>query len=67
MVELVLLRYGGVSLDVFHERFCGFESRNLVFGNDDSGVFSDVAGGFFGAYLDDEAAESTEVDVFAVD
>lgn len=50
----------------FHEHFCGLESWDLVFGNDDSSILGDIAGSLFAAGLYDEASETTEVNVFTV-
>lgn len=44
----------------------GFECRNVVSRNNQSGILADVAGGLFGSLLDDEASEATEIHVFAV-
>ncbi len=52
--------------DFFKEYFCGFECRNVVSRNKDSGVLADVTGGFFRSLLDDETSESTEIYILAV-
>ena len=52
--------------DFFFEAVGGFESRNVVSRDNDSGVHADVAGGLFGSLFDDEASESTEIYIFAV-
>ena len=43
------------------------ESRDVVRGDGHRLLLGDVAGGFFGAVLDDEAAEATEVNGLAGD
>ena len=46
--------------------FAGLNAGNLVGGYDDSGIFRDVAGSLFRTGLDDEAAETAEVNVFTL-
>ena len=53
-------------LEVIHESASGLESGDFVLGDDDSGVFGYVAGGFLAASFNDEAAEAAEVNVFTV-
>ena len=53
-------------LEVFHEHLGGLESGDLVLGDDDGGVLGNVTGGLLRAGLDDEAAETAQVDGFAV-
>lgn len=52
--------------NVLHENLSGLEGGNLMLGNNDSGVLRDVAGCLLAAGLDDEAAESAEIDVLSV-
>ena len=63
MQERVLLH----SLHFFHEHFGGLESGDFVFGDNNGGILGDIASGFFGAHLDNEAAEATQINVFATD
>ena len=53
-------------LHFLHEHLCGLESGNLVFGDNNGGVLRDVAGSLLRTYLDDEAAETAEVNILAV-
>ena len=54
-------------LNLFHERLSGLERGNFVFGDDNSSVLGNVASGLFRTCFNDEAAEATEINVFAVD
>ena len=44
-----------------HKYLCGLESRDVVSRNGDGGMFGDIACGLLCAALDDEAAETTEI------
>ncbi len=46
-----------------HETLCRLEAGEVVCCDDDSGVLGDVAGGLLSSVLDDEAAETSEIDV----
>ena len=48
------------------EHFCGLESGNVVFGDNNRRVLGDVAGGLFCALLEDEAAEAAEIHVLVL-
>ena len=48
------------------EHLGGFESRDVMLGDNHRGVLSDVAGGLLCALLQDEAAKATEINVFVV-
>lgn len=50
----------------FLEAVSGFERRNVMSRNDDSGVLADVSGSLFGSLLDYKRTEATEIYVFAV-
>ena len=63
MVVLGLVHLLG---DFLFEAVGGFECRDIVSRNNESGVLADVPGGFLCAGLDDERAEATEIHVFAV-
>lgn len=63
MVVLGLVHLLG---DFFLEGIGGFECRDIVSRNNESGVLADVPGGFLCAGLDDERAEATEIYIFAV-
>ena len=50
----------------FLENGGGLEGRDIVGRNDDCGVLGDVACSLFSPLLDDEGAEATEINVFAM-
>ena len=52
-------------LHLIHEHLGGLESRDLVGGNGDGHVLANVTASLFGSDLDDEAAEASQIYVFA--
>jgi uncharacterized membrane protein YeaQ/YmgE (transglycosylase-associated protein family) len=48
----------------FLESVAGLESGDFVSGDDDGGLLRDVACGLFGAFLNDEAAKTANVNIF---
>ena len=52
--------------DVGHEGFGRLEGGNVVLGNDDGGVFRDVACSLLSAFFENEAAKASQVNVFTV-
>lgn len=52
--------------DVGHKGFSRLEGGNVVLGDDDGGVFGDVASSLFGAFFEDEATETSQINVFTV-
>ena len=55
---------GLLFLDFCEEALGRLEGRNVVSRDDDGGVLGDVAGGLFFSSLDDEAAETSQINVF---
>lgn len=64
--EMVVLGLVHLLGDFLFEAVGGFECRDIVSRNNESGVLADVPGGFLCAGLDDERAEATEIHVFTV-
>ena len=55
-----------IILDLFNKNLSRFEGRNVMLGNLNSHIFLDMAANFFGPLLDDERAETTDVNIFSI-
>ena len=60
------MRRSAKSLNTIHEHLGWLESWNVVLWDYDSGVFRDVASCFLRTGLDNEASETSEVNIFSV-
>ena len=53
-------------LNYVHKYLCRFERRDIVSRNSHSRILGDVSCGFFGSVLDDEAAETKQINCIAL-